>query len=66
MPIPGTGITLDTPEAIDAWIAERKKRWPSTQRVQERARSSSLLHTCTLNPLCRSKNFKRPWLEETC
>lgn len=26
---------LDTPDVVDAWIAERKKRWPSTARVQD-------------------------------
>ena len=39
MPIPGTGITLNTPEAIDAWIAERKKKWPSAARVEEKLQS---------------------------
>ncbi|KAH7100184.1 nuclear fragile X mental retardation-interacting protein 1-domain-containing protein [Auriculariales sp. MPI-PUGE-AT-0066] len=36
VPIPGTGITLDTPEALATWIAERKKRWPTTQRVADK------------------------------
>ncbi|EJD55671.1 hypothetical protein AURDEDRAFT_179383 [Auricularia subglabra TFB-10046 SS5] len=36
VPIPGTGIVLDTPEAIAAWIAERKKRFPTAQRVAEK------------------------------
>jgi len=39
MPIPGTGITLKTPEAIDAWIAERRKKWPSAARVEEKLKS---------------------------
>jgi hypothetical protein len=29
---------LDTPEVLEAWIAERKKRWPSTSRVEEKKR----------------------------
>lgn len=29
-------MILDTPEAIDAWIAERKKRWPTDSRKEER------------------------------
>lgn len=37
IPILGTSITLDTPETVDAWIAERRKRWPSASRVQEKA-----------------------------
>lgn len=36
VPIQGTSITLDTPEAIDTWLAERKKRWPTAQRVEEK------------------------------
>jgi len=39
MPIPGTGITLNTPGAIDAWIAERKKKWPCAARVEEKLKS---------------------------
>ncbi|EPQ60715.1 hypothetical protein GLOTRDRAFT_118856 [Gloeophyllum trabeum ATCC 11539] len=38
VPIPGTGLTLDTPEALDAWLAERKKRWPSASKVEEKKR----------------------------
>ncbi|KZT44468.1 hypothetical protein SISSUDRAFT_1056816 [Sistotremastrum suecicum HHB10207 ss-3] len=30
----GTNILLNTPEAVDEWIAERKKRWPSKTRVE--------------------------------
>jgi FMR1-interacting protein 1 (NUFIP1) len=40
VPIPGTGVLLDTPEAIEAWIAERKKRWPSTQHVEDKRRKA--------------------------
>lgn len=29
---------LDTPEVIDAWIAERKKRFPTSERVTEKKR----------------------------
>jgi len=34
--VQGTSLFLDTPEAIDAWIAERKKRWPSAARVADK------------------------------
>ena len=27
---------MDSPEAIDAWIEERRKRWPTVTRVQEK------------------------------
>lgn len=36
IPIQGTNIKLDTPEQIEAWIAERKKRFPTAERVQEK------------------------------
>ncbi|PVF94554.1 hypothetical protein CPB86DRAFT_740377 [Serendipita vermifera] len=36
MTIPGTGISLNTPEAINAWIAERKKNWPTEIRIAEK------------------------------
>ncbi|KAI0080090.1 hypothetical protein K474DRAFT_1590598 [Panus rudis PR-1116 ss-1] len=34
--IQGTNIKLDTPEAIEAWMAERKKRFPTAQKVEEK------------------------------
>ncbi|TBU34524.1 nuclear fragile X mental retardation-interacting protein 1-domain-containing protein [Dichomitus squalens] len=36
VPIQGTSLRLDTPEAIAAWIAERKKRFPTAQNVAEK------------------------------
>ncbi|CAE6521476.1 unnamed protein product [Rhizoctonia solani] len=33
----GTDVKLDSPEAIAAWLEERKKRWPSAQRIVEKA-----------------------------
>ncbi|WVR05701.1 hypothetical protein IAU60_002725 [Kwoniella sp. DSM 27419] len=36
LPIQGTNITLETPEDIERWIAERKARWPSAKRIQEK------------------------------
>ncbi|KAF7339395.1 Nuclear fragile X mental retardation-interacting protein 1 [Mycena sanguinolenta] len=38
IPIQGTTVVLDSPEQLEAWIAERKKRWPSAQRVEEKKR----------------------------
>ncbi|KAJ1311429.1 hypothetical protein OPQ81_009918 [Rhizoctonia solani] len=32
----GTDIKLDSPEAIAAWLEERKKRWPSAKRIAEK------------------------------
>jgi Nuclear fragile X mental retardation-interacting protein 1 (NUFIP1) len=34
----GTNVRLDTPEDVEAWIAERKRRWPSTARIAEKKR----------------------------
>src|SRR6266702_806423 len=34
----GTSIILNTPEDIEAWIAERKRHWPSAARVAEKKR----------------------------
>ncbi|KAJ6575206.1 nuclear fragile X mental retardation-interacting protein 1-domain-containing protein [Mycena capillaripes] len=38
IPIQGTTIVLESPEEIDAWVAERKRRWPSAPRVEEKKR----------------------------
>lgn len=32
--IPGTSISLNTKEEIEAWIQDRKKKWPTTARVE--------------------------------
>lgn len=38
IPIQGTGVVLDTPEVIDAWIAERKRRWPTETLKEEKTK----------------------------
>ncbi|KAI0830699.1 nuclear fragile X mental retardation-interacting protein 1-domain-containing protein [Trametes gibbosa] len=38
IPIQGTSIKLDTPEAIEQWKAERKKRFPTAQSVEDKQR----------------------------
>ncbi|KAI9445286.1 nuclear fragile X mental retardation-interacting protein 1-domain-containing protein [Lactarius indigo] len=38
VPIMGTSITLNTPEEVEAWIAERKRHWPTAARVAEKKR----------------------------
>ncbi|KAF8216135.1 nuclear fragile X mental retardation-interacting protein 1-domain-containing protein [Mycena galopus ATCC 62051] len=38
IPIQGTTVILDSPEQLEAWIAERKRRWPSAPRVEEKKR----------------------------
>jgi Nuclear fragile X mental retardation-interacting protein 1 (NUFIP1) len=38
VPIQGTSIILDSPEILDAWIAERKKRFPTSSRIEDKKR----------------------------
>jgi hypothetical protein len=38
IPIQGTNVCLDTPEAIELWIAERKKRFPTQANIEEKKR----------------------------
>ncbi|KAF9015264.1 hypothetical protein BDQ17DRAFT_1340758 [Cyathus striatus] len=38
IPIQGTTIVLDSPEVLEAWISERRQRWPSSARVEEKKR----------------------------
>ncbi|KAJ9118666.1 hypothetical protein QFC22_003886 [Naganishia vaughanmartiniae] len=35
-PIPGTSIRLETEEDIAKWIAQRRARWPTASRVEEK------------------------------
>src|SRR5258705_13802622 len=62
---------LDTPEAIAEWVVERKRRWPSLKRIQEKVR---LLHIpayahsdfCLFMHTSRSKREKMRRLVENC
>lgn len=36
--IQGTNLTLDNPEDLQAWLAERKKRWPTAVRTEDKKR----------------------------
>jgi hypothetical protein len=38
IPIQGTNIILDSPEVLDVWIAERKKRFPTSSRIEDKKR----------------------------
>jgi len=38
IPIQGTNIVLDSPEILEAWIAERKKRFPTSDRIENKKR----------------------------
>lgn len=61
IPIQGTNIILDTPEAVEAWIAERKKRWPTTERAVEKKRKLEEAIECgQIIPQDYSLSRKRP------
>lgn len=36
IPIAGTAIVLDNPDALQTWIADRKRRWPTVARVHDK------------------------------
>jgi hypothetical protein len=38
IPIQGTGIVLDSPEALEKWVEERKRRWPTAERTEDKKR----------------------------
>ncbi|KJA29149.1 hypothetical protein HYPSUDRAFT_127889 [Hypholoma sublateritium FD-334 SS-4] len=38
VPIQGTNVVLDDPEVLEAWIAERKRRFPTSSRVDDKKR----------------------------
>ncbi|KAH7931085.1 hypothetical protein BV22DRAFT_999201 [Leucogyrophana mollusca] len=38
IPIQGTSLLLNTPEAVDGWIAERKKLFPTAEKVEDKKR----------------------------
>ncbi|KAG6911896.1 hypothetical protein DXG01_000143 [Tephrocybe rancida] len=38
IPIQGTNLILDKPEDLEAWVAERKRRWPTSVRVEDKKR----------------------------
>jgi hypothetical protein len=40
MPGKGLGRELKTEEEVAAWIAERRKKWPTRDKVEEKARES--------------------------
>lgn len=42
MPIPGTGITLETEEDIQKWIAERRRNYPTNKRILEKRKQKQV------------------------
>ncbi|GAA5837441.1 hypothetical protein JCM9279_005690 [Rhodotorula babjevae] len=57
--IEGTGIALDTPEAVARWIEERKKRWPSKKVVDEKERARAQRVAAGLEAPPRERNGAR-------
>src|SRR5260370_42147339 len=43
---------LDGPEAISEWVAERKRRWPSLKRKQDKVRLLHILESVLFNNVC--------------
>lgn len=39
--VPANAPRLDTPEAIAAWIQERKKNWPSQSNVERKVNNTA-------------------------
>ncbi|KAI0304972.1 hypothetical protein BC826DRAFT_26037 [Russula brevipes] len=65
IPILGTNVRLDTPEEVAAWIAERKRRWPTAPRVAEKKRKlEEAMANGGLQPdyiaLTGNKRFRQP------
>jgi len=61
LPIQGTNVILDTPEAIDSWIAERRKRWPTAQRTEdkEQKHKEAVARGQIQDPLSRSQKKRK-------
>ncbi|BEI87042.1 hypothetical protein CcaverHIS002_0703880 [Cutaneotrichosporon cavernicola] len=57
--IQGTGIKLDTPEQIAAWIAERRKKFPTAERVAERKEEEAAAIARGENPRKRKLDAAR-------
>jgi hypothetical protein len=58
-------VRLDTPEEVAAWIAERKRRWPTATRVTEKKRKlEEAMANGGLQPdyfaLTGNKRFRQP------
>ncbi|KAG6820111.1 hypothetical protein H0H93_005258 [Arthromyces matolae] len=62
--IQGTNINLDKPEDLEAWIAERKRRWPTSARVEDKKRKmeEAIARGQILEPIQR--NNKRAKIDE--
>ncbi|KAG6888681.1 hypothetical protein C0995_006671 [Termitomyces sp. Mi166 len=59
--IQGTNIILDKPEDLEAWLVERKRRWPTTARVEEKKRKieEAIARGQLLEPLHRTNKRQR-------
>lgn len=65
VPIQGTSLMLDTPEALDAWLAERRKRWPTAERVKEKSvRMKEAIARGQLPPMSSNLRGKKRRYEE--
>lgn len=58
--IQGLNIRLDTPELISAWIAERRKRWPTRDLVEAKERQRAAGRQRGELNSGKGRNAKRP------
>ena len=59
--IQGTNVALDTPDVLEAWIAERKRRWPTSSRVNDKKRERE---EAVARGQVYVDSFKRPRMDD--
>jgi hypothetical protein len=63
--IQGTSVILNTPEALEVWLAERRKRWPTAERVKEKSvRMEEAIARGQLPPMSSNSRGKKRRHEE--
>ncbi|KAG6842582.1 hypothetical protein C0991_000108 [Blastosporella zonata] len=64
IPIQGTNLILDKPEDLEAWLAERKRRWPTSERVEDKKRKMDEAIARGQLPEPSHRGIKRPRTDE--
>ena len=54
-------MALDTPDVLEAWIAERKRRWPTSSRVNDKKRERE---EAVARGQVYVDSFKRPRMDD--
>ncbi|PPQ88611.1 hypothetical protein CVT25_010187 [Psilocybe cyanescens] len=66
IPIQGTNVVLDSPEVLEAWIAERKRRFPTSSRVEDKKRKlQEAVARGQLDIVDNGRGYKRPKVESS-